>query len=56
MLAGDIFGKTPIWSSIRAFKIIYYLANIMQPRKAFMGWKRRKFNIRKVDDSVVYNA
>ena len=21
-----------------------------------MGWKRRKFNIRKVDETVVYNA
>lgn len=56
MLAGDIFGKTPIWSSIWAFKMLYYVANIMQPRRAFMGWKRRKFNIRKVDDNVVYNA
>jgi hypothetical protein len=56
MLAGDIFGKTPIWSSIFAFKVIYYFVNIMQPRKAFMGWKRRRFNIRKVDDAVVYNA
>lgn len=56
MLAGDIFGKTPIWSSIFAFKMLYYIANIAQPKKAFMGWKRRKFNIRKVDDAVVYNA
>ena len=56
MLAGDIFGKTPIWRSIRMFKLIYYIANITQPKKAFLGWKRRKFNIRKVDDAVVYNA
>jgi len=56
MLAGDIFGKTPIWRSIRMFKLLYYIANITQPKKAFLGWKRRKFNIRKVDDAVVYNA
>ena len=56
MLAGDIFGKTPIWPSIWAFKVLYYLANIMQPRRAYLGWKRRRFNIRKVDDAVVYNA
>jgi flavin-dependent dehydrogenase len=56
MLAGDIFGKTPIWSSIWAFKMLYYIANILQPKRAFMGWKRRKFNIRKVDENVVYNA
>jgi flavin-dependent dehydrogenase len=56
MLAGDIFGKTPIWRSIGMFKLLYYIANIMQPRLAFKGWKRRRFNIRKVDDAVVYNA
>jgi flavin-dependent dehydrogenase len=56
MLAGDIFGKTPIWRSIMMFKLIYYIANITQPKLAFMGWKRRRFNIRKVDDAVVYNA
>ena len=56
MLAGDIFGKTPIWRSIMMFTLIYYIANITQPKRAFMGWKRRRFNIRKVDDAVVYNA
>ena len=56
VLAGDIFGKTPIWRSIRMFKLLYYIANIIQPRRAFMGWKQRRFNIRKVDEAVVYNA
>ncbi len=56
VLAGDIFGKTPIWRSIRMFKLLYYIANIIQPKRAFMGWKRRRFNIRKVDDAVLYNA
>ena len=56
VLAGDIFGKTPIWGSIRIFKALYYIANIVQPRRAFMGWKRRRFNIRKVDEAVLYNA
>ena len=56
VLAGDIFGKTPIWRSIWIFKGLYYFANLLQPKRAFMGWKRRKFNIRKVDEAVVYNA
>jgi flavin-dependent dehydrogenase len=56
VLAGDIFGTTPIWRSIRIFKALYYIANIIQPRRAFMGWKRRRFNIRKVDEAVLYNA
>lgn len=56
VLAGDIFGKTPIWHSIWMFKVLYYLANIFQPKRAFMGWKRRNFNIRPVDVPPVYNA
>jgi len=53
VLAGDIFGKTPIWRSILMFKTLYYLANIFQPKRAFMGWKRRRFNIRRVDDTAL---
>ena len=53
VLAGDIFGKTPIWRSIMIFKVLYYLANIFQPRRAFMGWKRRRFNIRPVNDPAM---
>lgn len=56
VLAGDIFGKTPIWRSIWMFKLFYYIANMIQPRRAYMGWKRRRFNIRKVDEAVLYNA
>lgn len=56
VLAGDIFGKTPIWRSLFVFKVLYYLVNLSQPRTAFMGWKRRRFNIRKVDDPAMYNA
>ena len=56
VLAGDIFGKTPIWRSILMFKVLYYVANIIQPRRAFMGWKRRNFNIRPVEVPPVYNA
>jgi len=56
VLAGDIFGKTPIWRSILMFKLFYYIANMIQPRRAYMGWKRRRFNIRKVDEAVLYNA
>ena len=56
VLAGDIFGKTPIWRSIKMFKLLYYIANIVQPRRAFMGWKRRRFNIRRVDDPAMNNV
>ena len=53
VLAGDIFGKTPIWRSIWMFKLLYYIANIIQPKRAFMGWQRRRFNIRRVDDPAM---
>jgi flavin-dependent dehydrogenase len=56
VLAGDIFGKTPIWRSVLIFKALYYAANILQPRRAFMGWKRRRFNIRRVDDPALSSA
>jgi flavin-dependent dehydrogenase len=56
VLAGDIFGRTPIWRSVTIFKALYYLANIVQPRRAFMAWKRRRFNIRRVDDPAVSGA
>lgn len=53
VLAGDVFGKTPIWRSIWMFKLLYYIANLIQPKRAFMGWKRRRFNIRRVDDPAM---
>ena len=53
VLAGDIFGKTPIWNSLRLFKLFYYTANVLQPRRAFRGWQRRRFNIRRVGDPAV---
>ncbi len=56
VLAGDIFGKTPIWRSVGIFKLLYYIANVFQPKRAFQGWRRRRFNIRKVDDPSLYNA
>ncbi len=50
VLAGDIFGKTPIWRSIWIFKALYYGSNLRQPKRAFMAWKQRQKNIRRVED------
>lgn len=50
VLAGDIFGKTPIWPSIWTFKAIYYIASLRNLRHTLTAWKRRKFNIRYTDD------
>jgi flavin-dependent dehydrogenase len=56
VLAGDVFGKTPIWRSILFFKAIYYTANLVQPRRALAARKARKVNIRPVEDAALYNA
>jgi flavin-dependent dehydrogenase len=52
VLAGDIFGKTPIWGSIRIFKAIYYIALLANPVRSVRAWLRRKKNIRYVEDRL----
>jgi hypothetical protein len=46
VLAGDIYGKTPIWRSLRILKAIYYIASVASLKRTFMAWKRRRINIR----------
>ena len=46
LLAGDIFGKTPIWKSIFALKSLYYLVSLGHLGRSLAFWKRRRFNIR----------
>jgi len=48
MLAGDIFGKTPIWGALRMFKAIYYMVSLGHLRRSFAGWQRHRVNIRDV--------
>ena len=45
MLAGDIFGKTPIWRSIAAFKAIFYVASAWNFRRSWRAMRLRKENI-----------
>jgi flavin-dependent dehydrogenase len=49
VLAGDIFGKTPIWPSVYAFKGLYYLISALAPRRAWRALARRRRNIRPAD-------
>ena len=46
LLAGDIFGKTPIWRSIFALKVLYFLVSLFHPKRSWAFWKRRRFNIK----------
>ncbi|OZB36588.1 MAG: hydroxylase [Halothiobacillus sp. 14-56-357] len=46
LLAGDIYGKTPIWNSLRMMKVIYTIASFRHPVRAYRAWQARRFNIR----------
>ncbi|MBI4741290.1 MAG: tryptophan 7-halogenase [Betaproteobacteria bacterium] len=50
VLAGDIFGKTPIWASLAMFKLMYYLSSLKNPLISWRAKKRRAINIQPVDD------
>ena len=49
LFAGDIFGKTPIWPSIFAFKTIYRISSLFNARRTLDAMRRRRENIRDVD-------
>ena len=51
LLAGDIYGRTPIWTSLRLFKLIYYVSSAVQLPTALRAWRRRRYNIRPVEES-----
>lgn len=46
LLAGDIFGRTPIWPSLYAFKGVYYVTCVANLPQAIREWRQRKQNIR----------
>jgi 2-polyprenyl-6-methoxyphenol hydroxylase-like FAD-dependent oxidoreductase len=46
LLAGDIFGKTPIWGSLFAFKVVYYATSLRNLGRSLRAWQRRRVNIR----------
>jgi flavin-dependent dehydrogenase len=46
LLAGDLFRGTPIQKSLRAFKVVYYIWGLLNPRRALEGWRRRRRSVR----------
>ena len=48
LFAGDIFGKTPIWPSVFAFKTIYRITSAINARRTITALRRRRENIRDV--------
>ena len=51
VLAGDVFGKTPIHAPLLVFKGIYYAASLFNFRRTLKSWRMRKHNIRAVDET-----
>ena len=48
LLAGDIYGRTPIWASLGALKAIYYAVSLANFRRTYAAWQQRRKNIRDV--------
>jgi flavin-dependent dehydrogenase len=46
LLAGDIYGGTPIWNSLRAFKAVYYVISALNLTRSMQALRRRAVNIR----------
>jgi flavin-dependent dehydrogenase len=49
VLAGDVFGKTPIGGPLLAFKGLYYSISLFNLRRTLTAWRNRKNNIRGAD-------
>jgi flavin-dependent dehydrogenase len=46
VLAGDVFGNTPIRRGVLAFRFVYYVFSLFHLRRSLREWRRRVFNIR----------
>jgi flavin-dependent dehydrogenase len=49
LLAGDIFGSTPIWGALRAFKGVYYAISLANLGRSLRAARRRAINMRPVE-------
>jgi flavin-dependent dehydrogenase len=49
LLSGDIFGRTPIWASLFAFKTLYYVISLANFGRTWKAARRRGENIRALD-------
>ncbi len=52
VLAGDIFGRTPIWGSLRAFKGVYYALSLANLGRSWRAARRRAVNMRPVESEL----
>jgi flavin-dependent dehydrogenase len=52
LLAGDIFGRTPIWKSLRLLKAVYFAMSLANLGRTIRAARRRAFNIRPEAEQV----
>jgi flavin-dependent dehydrogenase len=53
LLAGDIFGRTPIWASLRAFKGVYYALCAAHPGRSIRAARARALNVSATESEPV---
>jgi len=53
LLAGDIFGRTPIWTALRLLKGVYFAMSLANLGRTIRAARRRAFNIRPVPEQVI---
>jgi len=46
VLAGDIFGRTPLARPLAAFRAVYYVFSLLHLRRSLAAWRQRAVNIR----------
>jgi flavin-dependent dehydrogenase len=56
LLAGDIYGRTPIWSSLRIFKALYYLISLAHWRRTFQSARRHRSDIRPAESEQMTSS
>ena len=49
LLAGDVYGKSPIRASLLAFKALFYFMSLANLARTIRAWRRRRANIRDAD-------
>jgi 2-polyprenyl-6-methoxyphenol hydroxylase-like FAD-dependent oxidoreductase len=49
VLAGDVYGNTPIHGPLLLFKGLYYTASLLDFRRTWKSWRMRKHNINRID-------
>lgn len=50
VLAGDVYGKTPIHRPLLIFKVIYYTACLLNLRRTIKFWAKRRRDIKVVEE------